>query len=129
MSITEMQGRTVVVTGAAGGIGSAIARTLAAHGASVVAADISDATASVVGLRDTGGIGIPVVCDVSDPESVQAMVDSAISEFGGVDVLVNVAGIGDGHPAHELDPALWNRILAVNLTGPFLCVRAAMPHL
>ena len=127
---TRLAGRVAVVTGAAGGIGAAVARAMAAEGASVVVADVQPGEAVVEALRTTGADAVFVRCDVSDAEQVAAMVASAVERFGAVDVLVNNAGISGGTSLlHELDVAVWTRTLAVNLTGPFLCSRAAMPYL
>ncbi len=126
----RLSGRTAVVTGAAGGIGAATALALAAEGARVVVADVQDCAATVAAVTGAGGEAVSASCDVSDPAQVDAMVALAVERFGGLDVLVNNAGVSGGSSlAHETDVASWNRTLAINLTGPFLCVRAAMPHL
>ena len=126
----KLSGRVAVVTGAAGGIGAATAQAMAAEGARVVVADVQSGEATVAAAQALGAEAVFVHCDVSDPDAVAAMVATAVERFGGVDVLVNNAGISGGSDlAHELDVEVWNRALAVNLTGPFLCTRAAMPHL
>ncbi len=126
----RLSGRVAVVTGAAGGIGAATARAMAAEGARVVVADVQSGEATVESLRSTGAEAIFVPCDVSEADQVAAMVATTVARFGALDVLVNNAGISGGTGLlHELDVAVWNRALAVNLTGPFLCTRAAMPHL
>ena len=130
MSKPNLSGRVAIVTGAANGIGAATAIALAAEGARVVVADVVSGDATVAAVREAGGEAIAVHCDVADPDQVAAMVDLAVQQLGGLDVLVNNAGVGGGStPLHELDLDDWNRTLAVNLTGPFLCTRAAMPHL
>ena len=126
----RLSGRVAVVTGAAGGIGAATARAMAAEGARVVVADVQSGEATVEALRSTGAEAMFISCDVSDADQVAAMVAATAEHFGALDVLVNNAGIGGGTGLlHELEVAVWNRALAVNLTGPFLCTRAAMPHL
>ena len=126
----RLAGKVAVVTGAAGGIGGAIARELAAEGARVVVSDVQPGDGTVAQIEEAGGEAAFLACDVSDPGQVQALVAGAVERFGGLDVLVNNAGIAGGNgPAHELDLADWDRALAVNLTGPFLCTHFAMPHL
>jgi len=128
--VSGLEGRAAVVTGAAGGIGAAIAVALAAAGARVVVADVADGGATVETITAAGGEALAVPCDVSDPGQVAAMVATAVERFGGLDVLVNDAGISGGSSLlHEMDVETWLRVVAVNLTGPFLCTRAAMPHL
>jgi len=126
----RLSGKVAVVTGAAGGIGAATARALAADGARVVVADVKAGEETVEDIRAHGGEAVSIACDVADPDQVTALVAGAVEHFGSLDVLVNNAGISGGASlAHELDVEVWNRVMAVNLTGPFLCVRAAMPHL
>jgi NAD(P)-dependent dehydrogenase (short-subunit alcohol dehydrogenase family) len=123
--------KVALVTGAASGIGRATAERLSAEGARVVCADVqADALDDCVeALQKGGGAASPVVCDVADPEQAAAAVRHAVERFGQLDVLCNVAGIlhFDHSHAHALD--VWNRILAVNLTGTFLLCRAALPEL
>ncbi|WP_198409943.1 SDR family NAD(P)-dependent oxidoreductase [Microlunatus flavus] len=127
---TRLEGRVALVTGAAGGIGAAIARGMAAEGARVVVADVQDGARTVGEIEAAGGQALAVTCDVADPAQVDAAVAATVEAYGSLDVLVNDAGISGGSgPAHELDVETWLRCVAVNLTGPFLCVRAAMPHL
>ncbi len=125
-----LDGRVAVITGAAGGIGAATALAVAAAGARVVVADVKDGTETVEAITAADGEAAQIRCDVADPEQVEAMVAFAVDRFGAVDILVNDAGISGGSgPAHETEVAAWLRTIAVNLTGTFLCVRAAMPHL
>ena len=126
----RLAGRVALVTGAARGIGAATARALAADGARVVVADVGDGAAPVAAIEASGGVARAVCCDVSDPEQVGAAVGACVEGFGGLDILVNDAGISGGSSLlHEMDVDTWLRVVAVNLTGPFLCTRAAMPHL
>jgi len=126
----RLAGRVALVTGAAGGIGAATARALAADGARVVVADVADGARTVAEVEAAGGEALAVHCDVSDAEQVEAAVAGAVAHFGALDVLVNDAGISGGSSlAHETEVEVWARVLAVNLTGTFLCTRAAMPHL
>lgn len=124
--------RVMVVTGAASGIGRAIAVTAGAAGARVVVSDVQaaegEATAELV--RAAGGEAIFVACDVSKPDEAQALIEAAVARYGKLDALVNNAGVaGGGTRAHELDIDAWDAVLAVNLRGPFLCSKYALPHL
>jgi NAD(P)-dependent dehydrogenase (short-subunit alcohol dehydrogenase family) len=126
---TDFAGETAIVTGAARGIGRAIAERLGGDGATVALADV-DAEAVVETadeLREAGIEAEAVECDVSSLDDVEALVDRTLDRFGGIDVLVNNAGIGSQAPVHELDPAQWQTVLDVNLTGQFYGIRAAAP--
>ena len=130
MQTQRLSGKVAVVTGAAGGIGAATALALAAEGARVVVADVKEGDGTVGRITEAGGEAVFLSCDVADPAQVEAMVAGAVDRFGAIDVLVNNAGISGGSSlAHEMDVDVWTRVLAVNLTGQFLCVRSAMPHL
>lgn len=130
---TALAGRTAIVTGAGRktGMGRAIALAMAAAGAAVVVSDIGDGGKSVAEeIIASGGQATSIACDVSDPEQVEALVAGAVAAFGHLDVLVNNAGLGsDKMRTHELDIETWDRVMAVNLRGPFLCARAALPYL
>ncbi len=114
----RFEGKRVLVTGAAGGIGRSTADLLTEEGASVVGVD----------LRASDELDL-VVCDVSDAASVDAAMAVAVDRLGGLDVLVNVAGIDAFRRFADLDVATWERHLGVNLTGPMLMSHAALPHL
>lgn len=118
----------VLITAGAGGIGLALARAFHASGARVYVCDIDDAAlARAAGELD--GL-ITHRCDVGDRAAVAAMVADAAARLGGLDVLVNNAGIGGPtRPVHELDPSDWDAVLRVNLTGSFDVARLAIPHL
>jgi NAD(P)-dependent dehydrogenase (short-subunit alcohol dehydrogenase family) len=118
----------VLVTAGAGGIGLAITRAFHAEGARVYACDIDEAALARAAAELPGLITRR--CDVSDRAAVTAMVTDAVQRLGGLDVLVNNAGIGGPtKPVHELDPADWEAVLRVNLTGAFDVSRLAIPHL
>jgi NAD(P)-dependent dehydrogenase (short-subunit alcohol dehydrogenase family) len=124
----RLDGRVAVITGAASGLGHSIAAGLASYGAIVVGGDINDEglDATVRRIRNEGGTAIGVHCDVSDEASVEALFARVDAEFGRVDILVNDAftPIDRVYPeSHELGP--WERVIRVNLTGYFLCARAA----
>ena len=117
-------GRTALVTGAGSGIGRAIAKRLATDGARVVAADINLAAAEDV-AADLPGDAVAIAVDVADEASVQQAVDHIDRTCGRLDVLVNNAGITDDNFLHKMTLDQWQHVLGVNLTGPFLCTRAA----
>jgi len=118
--------RSVIVTGSSQGIGAAIAERLARDGWSVVinfSGDASPANALVDRIGGAGGRAVAVKADVSDPAQVAALFDAAAQAFGGVDAIVNNAGIMKLAPIAETDDALFDRHLAINLKGVFNCLR------
>lgn len=132
MENRSLSGETAVVTGAAKGIGRAIAERLAADGAAVVVADIDAAggKSTVERIREAGGEAAFVETDIRDEDAVAALFEATVERFGSLDTLVNNAGgsLDDDNPA-RLSTADWRRIIDLNLTGPFLCTREALPHL
>jgi len=122
----RLSNKTAIVTGAASGIGQAIAIGLAAEGAAVVV-DYShkEPDETIGAIKSAGGRAIAVAADVSDADQVAALVDRAAREFGRLDILVNNAGVEFKHPFLEFPLELWNKVLAIDLTGPFLCAQAA----
>lgn len=131
MSTTRFDGRFALVTGAASGIGRATAVRLASEGAAVVAADIDgDLLGTLVAeAGDLVGSIATVEADVGSEESVRALVSDAVDRLGGLDVVVNAAGVLSFSHSHEVTLAEWNRLLAINLTGTFLVCRQALPYL
>jgi NAD(P)-dependent dehydrogenase (short-subunit alcohol dehydrogenase family) len=127
----RFQDRVTLVTGAASGIGRAVAERLASEGASVFAVDVQTDPLEVLEIaqRDAGATVATRRCDVSDEADVAATVGACIERFGRLDALINVAAILRADHLHELSTADWNRVLAVNLTGTFFTCRAALPHL
>ena len=128
----ELPGRVAIVTGAARGIGFAIAERLSRAGARVVIADVAEegSAAAVERLREAGGKAVGAVADVTRPEEAAAMVERALEAFGGLDILVNNAGItGRDAPLWETTDEDWGRVLGLNLTATFYCCRAAVPHM
>ena len=137
-SMERLAGKVAVVTGAGGGIGSAIAQRFAEAGAAVVVHDVrNEAIDPVVdAIRSAGGRALGVACDITDVVAVEAMFDTAESEFGLVDVLVNCAGTsGNGDPRDPdrgplgLTDAAWTRLLSIHLDGTFFATRAMTDRL
>ncbi|MFB7722353.1 MULTISPECIES: SDR family NAD(P)-dependent oxidoreductase [unclassified Nocardia] len=125
-------GRRVLVTGAGSGIGQGIALRLLSEGAQLVAADINDsglqATIDATPAESRDRLHT-LNLNVADPESVRAVLGQAVEFLGGLDVLVNGAGIMRAGHTHELPLETWNQVLTVNLTGTFLMTQAALPTL
>ena len=123
--------RSVLVTGAASGIGRAVAERIAAEGGRVFGLDVQEGPLAELAdaLRSAGGEIATACCDVSDEAPAAAAVDAGVARFGRLDALVNVAAILRADLLHELRTADWNRVLSVNLTGTFFTCRAALPHL
>ena len=122
--------RTIIITGAATGIGQAFALGCAAQGANVVVADMNAADETVAAIEAIGGRVLALRVDVADSDSVQAMAAAALERFGRIDGLVNNAAYFREvklTPFEELDPVLWDRIFAVNVKGVWQCCKAVMP--
>ncbi|OHV31311.1 MULTISPECIES: SDR family NAD(P)-dependent oxidoreductase [Pseudofrankia] len=118
-ALTDLTGRSAIVTGAGSGIGRGVARVFATAGAAVVCADISASAAEdTAGLiRDAGGVAKAATVDVSHREDVAELVSAAVSEYGRLDVICNNAGIIIDVPVLDLDEAEFDHVLAVNLKG------------
>ena len=122
-----LDGKVVLVTGGGRGIGKGIARGMLKEGAKVAISGRSEETltAAKAELEALGGEVLAVPTDVTDESQVEKLFQAVIGGFGRLDVLVNNAGAFDGGPLDELSLEAWNRVIATNLTGPFLCTRAA----
>lgn len=127
----RFEGKVVLVTGAASGIGRATAARFGAEGARVTCADknLEGAEQTAEQIRAAGGDAVAVRCDVSSPDDAAATVKGAVERGGKLDVLVNCAGIGGFRRTTETSFEEWNRFLSINLTGPFLMCREAIPHI
>ena len=128
----DLSGRTAVVTGAGFGLGRVFAETLAEAGATVIVADRpqDDAQETTDRIEAAGGKAEAMTMDVTDETSIDAMADAAVVYHGGADILVNNAGITTrAMRLHEMPVESWNELVAVNLTGVFLCTRAVVPQM
>jgi 3-oxoacyl-[acyl-carrier protein] reductase len=132
----RLEGRAIIVTGGAAGIGRAFAEAYVREGASVLIADINgpEAERTAAALGELGGDALAVPTDVSSVTGTEAMAAAAMERWGRIDGLVNNAAIAirvkhTVQPMEEIDPAEWDRIINVNLRGVFLCSRAVVPHM
>ncbi|EHS56652.1 SDR family oxidoreductase [Paenibacillus sp. Aloe-11] len=126
----KLQGKVAVVTGAASGMGKEIAILYAKEGAKVVVSDIhlDSANSTVAEIESFDGTAIAIVANVSKEADIQNLIDTAVSTYGTLDILVNNAGIMDNFvPAADLTDELWERIFAINSTGPMRAIRKALP--
>ena len=143
----QIKGKTVIVTGAARGIGRAIAEAFAAEGANIVVADLgslavepgsdwhyslsarTELEAATSAISERGGVCMAIEVDVSDRDSCQNLVERSVEAFGGLDILVNNAGIIKLGRIADFAESTWDRIFAVNVKGVFLMSQAAIPFL
>jgi 2-deoxy-D-gluconate 3-dehydrogenase len=123
--LVSLKGKRAIITGAAMGIGFAIARRLAEAGATIIVADVNagEAEKASIQLKEMGYKPVVIQCDVSSEEEVKGLFGKAISEIGGVDILVNNAGIFPRIPLEQMTSADFERIIGVNLKSIFLCAR------
>jgi 3-hydroxybutyrate dehydrogenase len=127
----QLDGKTAVVTGAASGIGRAIAFTLAGAGAAVAIADLNQAGADAVAaeIRGNGGKAIGIAMDVTNEDAVNQGIDRVASELGSVDILVSNAGIQIVNPIENYAYADWKKMMAIHVDGAFLTTKAALRHM
>jgi 3-oxoacyl-[acyl-carrier protein] reductase len=128
----RLKDKVVIVTGGGVGIGKAYAMGVAKEGAKVVVADIQDTEARKVAadIKQAGGEAMAAAVDVTSPEKTQAMAATALTQYGRIDVLVNNAGLYSALKKKnfmEIDADEWDRVMAVNIKGLFLCVKAVYP--
>ena len=126
--MTQLAGKVAIVTGAGTGIGKGIARAFAREGARLVLAGRTRATldAAAQEAQSLGAAVRAVPADVTNEQQVHDLFAETVAAFGRVDILVNNAGVFDGGPIEDLSLDTWQHVIAVNLTGPFLCIREAM---
>jgi NAD(P)-dependent dehydrogenase (short-subunit alcohol dehydrogenase family) len=126
----RVEGKVALVTGASGGIGRATAVALAAEGARLVLGDVADLQETAQAVFEAGDLPAATVrLDVTSRADAEAAVARAIEQYGRLDILVNNAGVGKPAPLAEVTDDLWDWMIDVNLKGPFICARAAAPHL
>jgi len=125
----QLEGKIAIVTGAAQGIGAAIARAFVREGARVSVVDLAQDRVEAVAadLRAKGGDAIGLACDVAQRAAVDAMVTATLARYGRIDILVNNAGIIRPAMLHKMTAAQWDDVLAVHLTGSFNCLQAVAP--
>lgn len=126
-----MSGKIALVTGAASGLGRATALKLAQAGANLCLVDVNpEGLAETKGLLESAGVHVLAYpADLSDPAACKSSVRAAVERFGRLDALCNVAGLIYLANSHEMPESLWHRMIAVNLTAPFMLSQAAIPHL
>jgi NAD(P)-dependent dehydrogenase (short-subunit alcohol dehydrogenase family) len=135
MSARGLTGKVAVVAGAASGIGAATAKRLGAEGCRVIVADPADSGGMQTAEQITaaGGTAAPVVFDLADPDSVRNLFDTAITTFGAVDLLFNVGAdmstLRGDTDVVDIDMAIWDRVMTVNLRGYMLAMQQAIPHM
>lgn len=126
----KIENKTAIVTGAASGMGKAIAQLFAEEGANVIIADLrqNEIDEVVNSITQKGGKAIGVVCNVANENEIKNMIDTTVKQFGTIDILVNNAGIMDDFlPVDLVTNDIWNRVINVNLNGPFYACRLAVP--
>jgi NAD(P)-dependent dehydrogenase (short-subunit alcohol dehydrogenase family) len=127
----RLKDKVTLITGAGSGIGKCTALLFAREGASVIVADVQETSGreTVDEIRAAGGTAEFIQVDVTDPQSVQAMVEEALRLFGRIDVLFNNAGISGVGVLHEVEPEAWDRVIAVNVRGVYLVSKYVIPHM
>ncbi|MBN1104861.1 MAG: 3-oxoacyl-ACP reductase FabG [Deltaproteobacteria bacterium] len=128
----RLKDKVAIVTGAARGLGRAFSLALAKEGARIMAVDIADLEDTVKEIRSMGGTAKGLRVDVSMEKETLKMAEETLGSFGRTDILVNNAAIIYGlirKPFFEIDPDVWDKVMAVNTKGPWLCTRAVFPHM
>lgn len=127
----RLSNKVILITGAGSGIGMSSALLFAKEGATVIVNDLQadKGQETVEQIRREGGEAIFVQADVTDPVSVKSMVDTAIEQFGRIDVLFNNAGISGVGAIHEVEPEAWDRVISINIRGVFLPSKYVLPYM
>ncbi|MTD44416.1 SDR family NAD(P)-dependent oxidoreductase [Conexibacter sp. W3-3-2] len=125
--MSSVNGKVVLITGAARGIGAETARALARKGAKLVLTDLDAEPLAALGAELGDGVAVTAVCDVCDLPSMEAAVAAGIERFGGIDIVLANAGIASYGSVMAVDPATFKRVIDINITGVFHTVRAALP--
>ena len=127
----RLQDKVTLITGAGSGIGRSTALLFAREGASVIVNDVDEVKGleTVREIIEKGGEALFIKADVTQPEAVKTMVDTAIAEFGRIDVLFNNAGISGVGALHEIEPETWDRIMSINVKGVFLPSKYVLPYM
>jgi 3-oxoacyl-[acyl-carrier protein] reductase len=125
---TGLKGKVALVTGSGSGIGKAIALGLVAEGVAIAVNDVNqeNANGTVAEIQDMGGRAMAIVASVADEAEVNEMVDRIVAEWGGIDILINNAGMADHFLIDDTEKDAWERVLAVNLSGTFNCCKAVV---
>lgn len=127
----RLEGQVAIVTGGGSGIGRGVAVALATEGAQVVVCGRRSAPLdeTVSAINMVGGDGLAIQADVSDPAEIDHLVNSTLKAFGKIDILINNAGVGGGDQIHKHDLKDWEKVMAINLNGPFFVARLVLPHM
>ncbi|MEH7304991.1 SDR family NAD(P)-dependent oxidoreductase [Neobacillus drentensis] len=127
----RLQDKVTLITGAGSGIGRSTALLFAREGAAVIVNDVDEVKGleTVREIIEKGGEALFIKADVTQPEAVKTMVDTAIAEFGRIDVLFNNAGISGVGALHEIEPETWDRIMSINVKGVFLPSKYVLPYM